>query len=1590
MRKKSCRIICRPYRIMGLIYLCWVSSLLLYGQKRYIDFEHISVEHGLSASTVQCIFQDSQGFLWIGTEDGLNKYNGYDLQVYKRETSNANSLSNNSIRTISEDRSGVLWFGTFGGGLNRFDPRTETFTHYQQDPARANSLSNNYVLSLVESSPGVLWIGTLGGGLDRFEPQSQTFTHYRHDPANPGSLCHDEIGNIYKDKTGILWIGTYGGGMDKFDPQAGTFSHYRHEPGNPNSLCHNQVLTILLDRSGILWIGTYGGGMDRFDPTSGTFSHYGFDPQNPNGLSNNEVRAIFQDQAGLFWIGTASGLNTFDPRSGAFTHYRPDPLNPGSLSSDEIRVICQDRFGVVWIGTVLGGINKFNIEKQRFTHYRSFGHAPHTFSSNRVMAIHEDRKGIVWLGTYGGLNKFDRTRETSIHYQHDPHNPASLSNDRVMSIYEDPSGALWIGTLGGLNIFYPQREVFTRYLIDPGDLNTISERITSIVEDRWGYLWVGTVDGLNQLDRGTRDKRFKFTRYKNIPGDPTSLSHNLVYTILQDHSGDLWIGTQEGLNKLNRREGNFTRFLASQAEPGSLSSSRVHHIFEDRGGTLWLGTDNGLNRYQADHGFFSHYNMKDGLPSDVICGILEDDDGYLWISTNNGLSKFDPRTGTFKNYDSRDGLQSNEFTYGTCCRSSDGKMFFGGINGFNVFSPGTIKDNPHKPPIVITDLQIFNKSVGIGEGVNGKVILQKHISATREIELSYRHTGISFEYAGLHYAAPDRNQYAYMMVGLEKEWNYVGNRRFATYAHLASGTYEFKVKGANNDGVWNETGTSIKIIIPPPPWRTWWAYSLYGLVFIGLIGAYVRSQRKKLAYERSVNERLRQVDRLKDEFLANTSHELRTPLHGIIGIVESLLKGATGKLPERTCSNLQMVVLSGKRLNNLVNDILDYSRLKENDLELQMKAVDMKSLTEVILLMSGPLAAAKALRLTNEIGSDIPLVYGDENRLQQIMHNLIGNAIKFTEAGRVSVSATPLKAERGPMIKVNVKDTGIGIPPNKLGSIFQSFEQVDASIAREYGGTGLGLSIAKQLVELHGGEIRVESQPGQGSTFWFTLPLWQEEFQAIPSSWKGAATAETRPPGVLPADNDIDRLPGEYSYEKIVPFSAVNTPGREKREKERSYRILAVDDEIINLQVLVNHLALHGYSVNRALNGPEALEIIHNPREKTDLVLLDVMMPRMSGYEVCRRIRQHYSPAELPVIMLTAKTQLINLVEGLDSGANDYIGKPFSSEELLERIRVHLQLLEANRELKDANDKLEDYSRTLEQKVAERTRDLKEKNQLIMDSMHFARRIQHSILPLEEKIKAALPEHFIIFRPKDIVSGDFYWFEQVGDKAFIAAVDCTGHGVPGALMAMMGSTILNKLVQEQQVYAPGLILEYLHRDIRTALKQEQEGVRHIDSAGMDVCLCMIEPVPGEDNHKKMTYAGAHLSLYIVKNENAADRYKKNTKKQEKENKGEPGVWEIKGDSKPIGGLQMHLERDFAQKEMLLQSGDMIYLSSDGFADQNNRQDKKYGKRRLKRCLQRIALLPVAEQRDILLEELTKHMGCEEQRDDITLLGIRIS
>jgi len=1279
-------ILWKTFVCLIVFFIVSLSSPL--SARQNLKFDHISVEQGLSDERIHCILQDSKGFMWFGTQDGLNRYDGYTITVYKHDRENSESLSYNLVYSIYEDRAGVLWIGTWYGGLNKFNRETGTFTRYQHDPTDPQSLSSNIIRSIFEDRSGVLWLGTWGGGLNKFDRETGSFTRYQHDSTNPQSLSSDAVYSVYEDKSGVLWVGA-NGGLNKFDRETGSFTRYQHDPTNPQSLSSDVVWSIYEDRSGVLWIGTQYG-LDKFNRETETFTHYQYDPiilESSSGY--NLVTSIYESRTEELWIGTFdAGLKRFVRETEQFIDYQ-------GLSHNNVHSIYEDRSGVLWIGTKYG-LNRLNRRKEHFIHYQHDDKEPQSLSSNSVTALYEDRSGVLWIGTEDGLNKFGRETETFTHYQHDSTNPQSLSSDGVFSIYEDESGVLWIGTSSGLNKFERDTKQFIHYQNDPNDPQTLSHNfVLSIYEDRSGALWIGTNGGgLNRFDRETEI----FTHYQHDSTDPQSLGSDSVTSIYEDQSGALWIGTWGGgLNKFNRNTEQFIRYQHDSADSQSLSDDYILSIYEDRSGRFWIGTEfGGLNNFDRANETFKRYTEQDGLPNNKVRGILEDQQENLWLSTKKGLSKFDPRAETFKNYDMRDGLQGYEFDDGAYYKSRGGQMFFGGNNGFNAFYPEKIQDNPHIPPIVFTDFQLFNTSVKIAKDSP----LQQSITETKAITLSYKQDVFSFEFAALDYTIPEKNVYAYKMEGFDKDWNDVGARRIATYTNLPAGTFTFRVKGSNNDGVWNEEGTSIRITITPPPWKTWWAYSLYIMALIGAILGYVRyrtqaqakeiaRQRKELEQERLLSERLRQVDQLKDDFLANTSHELRTPLQGIIGIAESLFDGVAGEQSDKGRTNLSMIISSGKRLSNLVNDLLDFSKLKKQELVLQRKAVDMRTLTEVVLRLSEPLIAGKDLTLKNEIGEDIPPVDGDENRLQQIMYNLVGNAIKFTESGSVTVSAkvtpplppsrgkfssdsppgrgegwvdSPLEGGQGGVISISVSDTGIGIPQDKIGEIFQSFEQVDASISREYGGTGLGLSITKQLVELHGGTIRVESEVGKGSRFTFTLPIAEGMPEPMAQGREVAKLREV-PENLPQRHGDTEK--------KTLSLGASVSPWQPE------FKILVVDDEPINHQVLANHLSFGNYVVTQAFTGEEALQAIE--RGGTfDLVLLDIMMPRISGYEVCQKIREKYLPSELPVIMITAKNQVSDLVEGFSSGANDYLAKPFSKDELLARIRTHLNLLNIN------------------------------------------------------------------------------------------------------------------------------------------------------------------------------------------------------------------------------------------------------------------------------------------------------------------------
>jgi len=807
-----------------------------------LRFEQISLREGLSQSSVYAILQDSSGFLWFGTEGGLNKYDGYQFTVYKHDPDNPDTISDNIISALFEDREGNIWAGT-GLGLDRLDRATGTFTHYQNDPEDPDSLSGTTVWAILEDSQGTLWLGTNDGGLNRLDRSTGKFTHFRHDPADPDSIAGDSVKALYEDRQGVLWVGT-DAGLDRFNPDRGSFTHYPRpviNEGNPNS---SLVLTIYEDRQGNLWAGTNGNGLGRFDRSSATWTDYLNDPDDPNSLTADVVWAVLEDRAGRLWMGTdGGGLDYFDPQGDLFYHYRHDPNRIDSLSRDAVRSLYEDRSGVFWVGTYGGGLSKSNHNVDKFTLYRQEAGAANSLSDNYIWSVVQDSEGALWLGTFdGGLNRLDRQTGSVTVYRNNPRDPNSLSSPDVRAVLIDSQGFLWAGTgAAGLNRFDPETGTFTQFHHDPADPDSlISDQIRVLFEDGSANLWVGTfANGLDRMDRGTG----AFTHFQSDPSDPASLSSDRVRALYQARDGRIWVGTSGGINILDLATGKFTRYLSDPDDPHSLSNPIVFAFYEDADGIMWIATfGGGLNRFDPASRTFRHYTESDGLPHNQVYSILADAEGNLWLSTNNGLSRFDPRTETFRNYGIQDGLQNVEFNLGSAFRGMEGEMFFGGVDGLNAFFPAEVKDSDYLAPIVITAFQKFNQTV------------MTDLLPDQNIQLSYQDNFISFEFASLDFTAPSRNQYAYMLDGFDQDWIDAGTRRYASYTNLGGGEYVFRVKGTNSDGVWNESGVAVPIHVTPPFWETWWFSVLaIGLLTGGTASVYtlrlrsLNSQKEKLA-----------------------------------------------------------------------------------------------------------------------------------------------------------------------------------------------------------------------------------------------------------------------------------------------------------------------------------------------------------------------------------------------------------------------------------------------------------------------------------------------------------------------------------------------------------------------------------------------------------------------------------------------------------------------------------------------------------------------------------------------------------------------
>ena len=852
---------------MAISILGVACATALMSQQHSLHFGRVSLEEGLSQSTVNVIYQDRTGFMWFGTEDGLNRYDGYEMLVFKeRET--PGSLSNSWIWSILEDSAGRLWIGTKNGGLNLWHPEEMLFESYRHDPQDLATLSDDSVRVIVESQDGSLWIGT-ENGLDRLDPEQKTFTRVL---SGGDQLSDPRVLSLHEDPDGVLWIGTWTGGLIRFDPATGEKKAYRAAPEEPDQLSDDHVRVIHEDSEGMLWLGTFEAGVIRFDPISETFERFSHDPDKPGSLGGPRVRAVLEDSHGAIWVGTDSGLDQWIPGTSSFQHFRLDPSDPWSLPDNRIRSLHQDRNGLLWIGTQSAGLAKWNTYSGSFRHHKRISTEPTGLNSNTILAFAETDDAL-WIGTLdGGLNRFDRKTLTYSHHRHDPDDPTSLSDDRVTSLLVDRRGSLWVGTYGGgLNRLDPGSGKYQRFLHSEDDPASLSANgITTIHEDKRGSLWIGTFrGGLNRLKPdGT------FERYRQGAGDQF-LTSDAVMTVLQDSLGELWIGTDGGgLNQLDLVEGSFSAIRANKNDPQGLANDTIMALHEDASRNLWIGTQAGLHRWSkrdraADRVLLERYTESEGLPNNWVYGILSDDDGNIWLSTNQGLARFDVEEESFKTFDTSHGLQSKEFNFGAHLASPTGTMYFGGMNGFNSFHPDKIMSDLDPPPVVLTAFRKLNRVVD----------LPQPSWQTEAVEIGYRDQVVSFEFAALDFTRPSSNQYEYQLLGFDDDWIALGSMRRATYTNLDHGSYTFRVRAADHDGIWNEEGLTIGVDVATPPWKTWWAYGVYGGLVVSLILGQQRAQARRLKRELEYSRKLEEEVQERTQQLQEAA--LTDPLTGL-------------------------------------------------------------------------------------------------------------------------------------------------------------------------------------------------------------------------------------------------------------------------------------------------------------------------------------------------------------------------------------------------------------------------------------------------------------------------------------------------------------------------------------------------------------------------------------------------------------------------------------------------------------------------------------------------------------------------------------
>ncbi|TCC91791.1 hybrid sensor histidine kinase/response regulator [Pedobacter frigiditerrae] len=1241
-------------RCIFLWFLFFVSKFAS-AQQNQLQFSRLELANGLSNNQVTTIFKDNKGYLWFGTMAGLNRYDGYQFKVFRHDTRNPKSLSDDFINNIYELPDQKLLIDT-RAGFNIYDLELQSFDQNAANYFKKIGIKTSVINAVKKDKLGNFWFNAGSGGIYIYLTQQNKTVHIPCRGTHPSQLGAAPVASIQTDAKEGMWVLHVDKTFEKFNIKSLKITQ-KVSVFEIKDKSSYRPLRFFIDKSDVVYIWSFEGqeGVTYYDSIQKINKVL---TKKPGGLNNSLITGIIEDENGLIWISTDhGGINLLNKKDFSVSYITNREDDSKSLSQNSIVNLYKDPSGIIWIGTFKKGINYYHKNIIKFPLYRHFASNPNSLPFDDVNKFIEDHEGNIWIGTNGqGLMFFNRkTRKFKV-YTHQPNNPNSLSNDIIVSLYIDQDKKLWIGSyFGGLDCFDGQN--FKHFRYDKTNTNTLSDdRVWDILEADDQSLWIATLGGgIAVLDRD----RQVFKRYKAYTG-ANSVASNYITALSKDKNGNIWIGTSSGLDFWQKRTQKFIHFNADPHGKNALSNGNVYDILADSYGYVWITTRDGLNRYDPKTGYFKVFRSEDGIADNSTLNIVEDRQGNFWLSTSKGLTLIKVKKNgknlsyTFNNYDQHDGLQGREFNVNAAYITSKGELIFGGANGLNLFKPDDIISDFIKPTISFSDLQIANKSVDVGEEVNGSIVLTKALNSIDKLVLNHHQNVFSIEFTALNFFNPDKIRYKYMLEGFDKKFQEpVDKFRRATYTNLDPGNYIFKVISTNSAGDWvaNEKHLSIKIL--PPFWRTPLAYILY--VMAVLMALYLVRRRGinklktgfALEQERQEAKRMRDLDMLKIKFFTNVSHEFRTPLSLIITPMEKLIHQTAD---EGKKEQLKMVQRNSRRLLNLVNQLLDFRRMEVKELKLQATAGDIIGFIKELTFSFTDIAEKKNIELQFETDLISLVTQFDHDKVERILFNLLSNAFKFTpQGGAVDVMLTTEKNELNQTcLLLKVVDTGIGIEDDKLDKIFERFFQneVPGSIVNQ--GSGIGLSITKEFVNLHGGKIWATSKLDEGSTFTVALPLIDTADISGQISIKKTVTVKKR----MIDDQDF--------------VQAVNL--------NKKPTLLLIEDNEDFRFYLKDNLKEY-FHIYEAANGKEGWQRLLSAHP--NLVVSDISMPELNGIDLCKKIKEDKRTAHIPVILLTALTTEETQLAGLQIGANDYVMKPFNFEILLSKIRNLLAQQEA-------------------------------------------------------------------------------------------------------------------------------------------------------------------------------------------------------------------------------------------------------------------------------------------------------------------------